>query len=144
MKRLIIAITLILLAASLFALKLFLPASNPMSEQQKEAVFAVVGESTHDFKTIKEADGPVTHTFKIKNEGKAPLVITNVTASCGCTSPDWTKQPIAPGKIGEVKVTYDPAGRPNPFSRPVAVYSNGHKGSYNLTIKGNVEAKKIQ
>jgi len=130
MKRLFIAFTLILLTAS------------QASAQQQEAVFAVVGESIHDFGTIKEADGSVTHTFKVKNEGKAPLVISRVVPSCGCTSPEWSKEPIAPGKTGEIKITYDPTGRPNTFTKTISVYSNGYTGSYVLTIKGIVEAKK--
>jgi hypothetical protein len=125
----------------LFGFTLFLLTTSLVSAQQKEAVFAVVGEASHDFGTIKEADGPVTHTFKIKNEGEAPLVVTKVAASCGCTTPEWTKEPIAPGKTGEIKVTYDPTGRPNPFNKTVSVYSNGKTGSSVLTIKGIVEPK---
>ena len=130
MKRLFFVFAFILLAASI------------ASAQQKEAVFAMVGDSIHDFGTIQEADGPVSCTFTIKNEGEKPLVITNVAPSCGCTSPDWTKEPIAAGKTGEIKITYDPAGRPQPFTKTIAVYSNGKTGSYVLTIKGIVEAKK--
>jgi len=129
MKRLLFAFTLVLFTASLTL------------AQQKEAVFAVVGESTHDFKTIKEANGSATHTFKVKNEGKAPLVITRVTASCGCTTPEYTTEPIAPGKTGEIKVTYDTTGRPGPFTKTISVFSNGYGGSYILTIKGVVEPK---
>ena len=129
MKRLLFVFTLILFTASL------------ASAQQKEAVFAIVGDSIHDFGDIKEADGPVTHTFKVKNEGETSLVITRVVPSCGCTSPDWTKDPIAPGKTGDIKITFDPTGRPAPFIKTVSVYSNGKTGTSVLTIKGNVEAK---
>ena len=129
MKRLLFAFILVLFTASL------------TSAQQKEAVFTVVGNAIHDFKTIKEANGSATHTFKVKNTGKAPLVIARATASCGCTSPEYTTEPIAPGKTGEIKVTFDTAGRPGPFNKTIQVYSNGYTGSYVLTIKGVVEPK---
>lgn len=127
MKRLIIAFTIVLFAVS------------PVSAQQEEAVFTVVGESTHDFKTIKEADGEATHTFTIKNEGKSPLVISKVTSTCSCTTAEFSKEPIASGSTAEIKVIYDPANRIGPFTRTVSVYSNGSKGTNILTIKGNVE-----
>ena len=129
MKRLLFVFSLILFTAS-FA-----------SAQQKEAIFKIVGDSIHDFGTIQEANGPVSYSFKVKNEGEAPLVITKVVPSCGCTTPDWTKEPIAPGKTGEIKVTYDPTNRVAPFTKTVSVYSNGKTGSYVLTIKGVVEGK---
>ena len=71
--------------------------------------------------------------------GDAPLVLTRVIASCGCTTPEWTKEPIAPGKSGDVKITYNPAGRPGVFAKAISIYSNGKKGSYILTIKGKVK-----
>jgi hypothetical protein len=89
---------------------------------------------------IKEADGKVSHTFKIKNDGKAPLVITRVIPSCGCTTPEWSKEPITPGKTGDIKVTYDPENRPTgAFTKTISVYSNGKTGSYLLTIRGEVK-----
>lgn len=87
-------------------------------------------ELTYNFGTIAEADGLASHTFVIKNTGDGPLVITRITASCGCTQPEWTKEPIAPGKTGNVKVTYNPKGRPGPFYKTISIFSNGKKGSY--------------
>lgn len=101
-------------------------------------------ELTYNFGTIAEADGLASHTFVVKNTGDSPLVITRITASCGCTQPEWTKAPIAPGKTGNVKVTYNPKGRPGPFYKTVSIFSNGKKGSYTLAIKGNVTPKPIQ
>lgn len=100
-------------------------------------------EQTYYFGTIAEADGLASHTFEIKNTGDGPLVITRVTASCGCTRPEWTKEPIAPGKTGNVKVTYNPKGRPGPFYKTISIFSNGKKGSYTLAIKGNVTPKQL-
>lgn len=104
----------------------------------------VVDEITHDFGTINEADGPASHVFTVKNTGTAPLVITRVTASCGCTQPEYSKEPIAPGKSGGLKITFDPKGRPGPFHKTVSIYSNGRKGTYTLALKGNVRAKTMQ
>lgn len=126
----------------LFVFSLILFMTSLASAQEKEAIFKIVGDSIHDFGTIQEADGPASYTFKVKNEGEAPLVVTRVVPSCGCTTPDWTKDPIAPGKTGEIKVTYDPTNRPGPFTKTVSVYSNGKTGSFVMTIKGTVEAKK--
>ena len=94
--------------------------------------------SSHDFGTIKEGDGNVSCVFTVKNTGGSPLVITRVISSCGCTTPEFTKEPIAPGKTGEIKVIYNPVGRVYPFSKTVSVYSNGKQGPLVLTIKGEV------
>ncbi|CAK7054546.1 MAG: hypothetical protein PARBA_01943 [Parabacteroides sp.] len=109
-----------------------------MATAQQKAIISV-DNTSHDFGVIKEVDGKVSHTFKITNTGDAPLVITRVIASCGCTTPEWTKEPIAPGKTGEVKITYDPKDRPGPFTKSISVYSNGKTGSYILTIRGDVQ-----
>lgn len=108
-----------------------------MASAQKKAVISA-DETSHDFGQIKEADGKVSTTFVVKNTGDAPLVITRVIASCGCTTPEWTKEPIAPGATGNIKITYDPKGRPGPFSKTISVYSNGKTGSFILTIRGEV------
>ena len=101
-------------------------------------------ELIYNFGSIEEADGLASHIFTIKNTGNGPLVITRITASCGCTQPEWTKAPIAPGKTGDVKVTYNPKGRPGPFYKTISIYSNGKKGSFSLGIKGNVIPKPTQ
>ena len=98
-------------------------------------------ELVYNFGTIAEADGLASHVFTIRNSGDAPLVITRVTASCGCTRPEWTKDPIAPGTTGEVRITYNPKGRPGPFYKTISIFSNGKKGSFRLAIKGNVSPK---
>lgn len=113
-------------------------ATGIASAQDKKAVISA--ETTvHDFGTIKEANGKVSCSFKVTNTGDMPLVITRVIASCGCTTPEFPKEPIAVGKSGEIKVTFDPAGRPGPFTKTISVYSNGKVGSYILSIRGEVE-----
>ena len=114
-------------------------ATGMVSAQQREASITVVGDAVHDFGDIKESDGSASHVFTVLNNGELPLVISRVIASCGCTTPEWTKEPIAPGKTGDVKVTYDTADRPGPFTKTISVYSNGKTGNYVLTIKGDVK-----
>lgn len=93
---------------------------------------------THDFGKIKKGV-PVTHEFKFTNKGKVPMVITNVAASCGCTTPDWTRDPIAPGGQGFVKATYN-AAAVGGFNKSVTVTSNVENGFVQLFIKGEVAA----
>lgn len=101
----------------------------------------VFEKSTHDFGTIKELDGPVTVVFKFTNTGTKPLFIRHAAASCGCTTPEYTKDPVAPDSSGFIKVTYNPAGRPSSFTKTVTVTSNAIQPISKLTIKGVVEAK---
>ena len=104
---------------------------------QKKAVI-VADTTVYDFGEIKEEGGIVSCVFKINNAGEAPLVITRVITPCGCTTTEWTKEPIAPVESGEIKVSYNPAGRPGPFTKVLSIYSNGKNGSYALTIRGKV------
>ena len=83
----------------IFIFMAILLATGIASAQNKAVISA--DETSFDFGTIKEANGNVSHTFKIKNSGEAPLVLTRVIASCGCTTPEWTKEPIAPGASGK-------------------------------------------
>jgi hypothetical protein len=90
----------------------------------------------HDFGTIKK-DVPVNHTFTFTNKGSAPLIITSVQASCGCTVTDYSNDPIAPGKTGYVKATYN-AAKTGVFSKTVTVNANTTEGAVLLSIKGIV------
>lgn len=100
-------------------------------------------ELTHDFGTIKENGGPVTHEFIFTNTGDAPLMIVNASASCGCTRPDYPKKPVKAGKSDKIKVTYLPKGRPGEFNKTVTVKTNAKKGrKVTLKIKGFVTPEK--
>ena len=87
----------------------------------------------HDFLTIKEDGGKVLHVFPFKNVGDADLVIKNVKTPCGCTSPQWTREAIAPGKGGYVEATFDPMHRPGAFSKTLTVISNTERINAYLT-----------
>lgn len=94
----------------------------------------------HDFGKV--AEGTIaTYEFKFKNTGNQPAIIANVQASCGCTTPDWTKTPVLPGKSGVIKAMYSSAGRPGVFNKTVTVTSNATEPSKVLTIKGAVLTK---
>jgi hypothetical protein len=97
--------------------------------------------NAHDFGKVNEEDGKITYVFDFKNAGATPLVINRVQASCGCTTPTWTKEPIEPGKKGSITVTYNPSGRPGPFTKTITVYSNASEEQTILTIKGEVIPK---
>ena len=92
----------------------------------------------HDFGKFKEEAGRQTFDFIVTNTGRDPLVIQNVVASCGCTTPDWTKQPIPSGGTGKVTAIYDPKDRPGVFNKTLSVYSNSKPEVVVLVIKGEV------
>jgi uncharacterized protein (DUF58 family) len=95
---------------------------------------------THDFAKLEE--GPVaTYTFEVTNTGNAPVVISNAQPSCGCTTPEWSKEPIMPGAKGKIKVGYNTPGRVGPFTKTITVTSNAENSSVILTIRGEVLAK---
>ena len=98
-------------------------------------------ELTYDFGKVNEENGKISHVFNFTNKGKTPLVITKVQASCGCTTPTWTKEPIEPGKKGTITVIYNPEGRPGVFNKSITVGSNASEEQLNLIIKGDVIPK---
>lgn len=107
-------------------------------DKYAEAKFEV---KSHDFGTIKEADGPVSCTFEFTNTGDKPLLIIDAAASCGCTRPEYPSKPIKPGKKGKIKVTYSPIGRPGFFKKTVKVKTNGKERNTTLHIEGKVIPK---
>ncbi|MCC8088064.1 MAG: DUF1573 domain-containing protein [Rikenellaceae bacterium] len=92
----------------------------------------------HDFGQINEADGPVTHVFEFENKGKVPYVIDFVSVSCGCTTPEYDKAPVMPGKKGSITITFDPAGRPGTFNKPIVITGNDRKDKVTVSIIGDV------
>lgn len=124
----------------LFALVLstsFLAAQNG-----KKAPKATFKSDVHDFGKVEESAGSVSCEFTFKNDGDAPLIIQRVQTTCGCTTPDYTKEPILPGKEGKIKVTYSTSGRPGVFDKKVTIFSNVPDEVYILTIKGEVIRKR--
>jgi len=120
---------------------LFLRPSGMVWGQQETAtqypVFSC-DELVHDFGKIKELEGFAVHEFVVKNTGKVPLVISRVMTSCGCAQPEWSHNPIEPGKEGFVIISYDMKDRPGPFEKRITVYTNERTLRRVLTIKGEV------
>ena len=94
---------------------------------------------SHDFGEITQGT-PVTTEFKFTNEGSAPVVISDVKVSCGCTTPYWTKEPILPGKTGVIKAQYNAANAGN-FKKSITVSLNTSEKTKVLYITGTVKAK---
>ncbi|MBQ3634767.1 MAG: DUF1573 domain-containing protein [Bacteroidales bacterium] len=96
---------------------------------------------SHDFGDVQEKEGKVTYIFNYTNTGGSPLVLSQVQASCGCTTPEWTRTPVRPQEKGTIKVTFDPTGRPGKFSKTITVQSNAQQPVKTLRITGNVLQK---
>jgi len=92
----------------------------------------------YDFGKFKEEAGKQSFDLVVTNSGNEPLVIQNIVASCGCTQPDWTKQPIPPGGTGKITARYDPANRPGQFNKTLSVYTNSKPEVVVLVLKGEV------
>ncbi|RYF61839.1 MAG: DUF1573 domain-containing protein [Cytophagaceae bacterium] len=91
---------------------------------------------THDFGKVEQGK-PVTHVFEFKNTGTDPIVINDAQASCGCTKPSFSREPIMPGKTGSISATYNAAAA-GPFNKSVTVTSNAEAGQAVLYLKGEV------
>ena len=98
-----------------------------------------VKKETHDFGKIPQGV-PVTNGFEVKNNGNEPLIISNVQTTCGCTVPEWTKEPIMPGQTGTVKAQFNAAAR-GKFHKSVTIVSNASNGPFKLNVAGEVVDK---
>jgi hypothetical protein len=102
----------------------------------------IVENPEHNFGTIPENGGSVTATFTIINKTDGAILITNATASCGCTVATSTKEPIEPGQKGKVTATYNPKSRPGGFDKTITATiktAEGTSEKITMRIKGNVE-----
>lgn len=128
----------ILLLFLMYSPLVFCQVSKPL--QFREEIF--------DFGMINEQAGPVLHEFSFTNNSSRPIKIINVQASCGCTTPDWSKEPIEPGKSGFIQASFNPAGRPGYFNKSLTVTTDFDPNPLTLQIKGQVavegEVEKLQ
>lgn len=121
-----------LIAAVAVAAGITLSAASPAGKAKIE-----FDSKSHDFGTIGAEGGPVSHTFTFTNTGTAPLIVVSATASCGCTKPEYTTEPVKPGKKGKIKVTYLPSGQPlGEFGKTVRVRTNAGGRREALQISG--------
>ena len=95
-------------------------------------------EVKYDFGSVV-AGGTVDHTFKFKNTGTAPLVISNIGVSCGCTTPEWTKAPVLPGKTGTITANFNTAGKTGMQNKVLTIESNSAAGNAMVSVVGEVK-----
>lgn len=124
----------------MIALMMVFGLSFAMAQNQSEIKFDKVN---HNFGTFSESTPIQKVTFTFTNTGKAPLVINQVVASCGCAVPRYDKKPIAPGQKGSIDITYNGQGKfPGHFKKSITVRTNGKTEMTRLYIEGVMEAKK--
>lgn len=106
-------------------------------QEQPEIKF---DKTVHNFGTFNEKTPVQTAVFAFTNIGKAPLIINQAIASCGCTIPSYTKEPIMPGEKGTVKVTYNGKGKfPGHFKKSITIRTNGKVEMVRLYIEGDMK-----
>ncbi|MDE6378938.1 MAG: DUF1573 domain-containing protein [Muribaculaceae bacterium] len=120
--------------AVLIGLLLLSPAA--IADNKKDARISF-SENVYDFGQVSLKKGKVSHVFTFTNSGGKALVISNARADCGCTRPEYSDAPVAPGKSGTLKVTFSPAAKGH-FSKKVTVTTNGNPRKVRLIIKGEV------
>lgn len=94
-------------------------------------------EETFDFGEVDEG-AVVEHTFHFTNTGKAPLLVSSARSTCGCTVPDWPKEPIAPGETGMLKVKFNTQGKKNQQTKPITVVANTYPATSKVFLQGFV------
>jgi len=98
-------------------------------------------ETTHDFGNIHEENGKVSHEFKFTNKGTAPLLITEIVPSCGCTTPTWPQEAVAPGQSAVIKAEFDPMGRPGEIHKTLTIKANTEPATSEVFLTGMVIPK---
>lgn len=93
---------------------------------------------THDYGTINEDSDLRICVFKFINHQKSPIAISHVQSSCGCAVPQYTKKVVPAGESGEIRIAYNPQGRPGRFNRSIIVSFSGQKEKIHLYVKGTV------
>ncbi len=113
------------------------PSSGNGSADQSNVPVFTFDKETHDFGKITQGE-KVSYNFKFKNTGKADLLISNATATCGCTVPDYPKQPVPPNAEGVITVTFDSAGKEGLVDKTVTITANTIPNTKVLTIKTEI------
>jgi hypothetical protein len=107
--------------------------------QDKLPVMTLLDSATYQFGAVQEGD-VVEHTFRFRNDGEFPLIINNVSASCGCTIPEWPRDPIAPEEESSILVRFNSKGKPGTQVKTITVYANTEPAYSELRLQGIVNA----
>lgn len=129
MKKYLFAFALVIVASFAFAQE---ESGTPASNAQ-----VTFTEKSFDFGDIKQGD-VVTHVFKFENTGTEPLILSDVRTTCGCTAPEWPKEPILPGKKSEIKVVFNSSGKVGSQNKVITVISNAKNSPERVSIVTNV------
>ena len=142
MKNILLPVFLICLLSSQFSCdnrRAGESAKATVSDKLPKITFAETG--VHDFGTITEGDS-VEHVFNFTNTGEFPLVVNNVTASCGCTTPEWPREPVKPGEKSFVRVKFNSRNKMGQQNKTVTIYANTDPAMTDLAFKVLVDPKK--
>ncbi len=112
-----------------------------MASHAQHAEPLLFRDKNHDFGNISETGGNVDHEFTFINNSGRAVRILSVQASCGCTTPDWSKEPILAGKSGFVKASFDPHGKPGYFNKSLTVSTDLDGNAISLYVRGQVVAE---
>lgn len=124
----------------LFGLFALVLAFGAKAQESTNGPVITFKEKSIDFGDIVQG-AKVEHTFVLTNTGSTPLVISNVAATCGCTVPAWPKEPVAPGKTAEIKVSFNSAGKMGKQNSVVRIYSNATEPIEKVSLISNVLPK---
>ena len=115
--------------------------SASMLEAKANGAEITFAEEAFEFGDIYQGD-VVEHTFAFENTGNAPLILSNVKTTCGCTAPKWSRDPIAPGETSEIQVRFNSAGKLNKQNKIITIVSNAINQDAKIRITTNVLPKK--
>lgn len=114
--------------------------TNTMAQKGAEIKFDKL---THNFGSFSESSPIQKCTFVFTNTGDAPLVINQAVASCGCTVPEYTKTPVAPGQTGKISITYNGKGKfPGHFKKSITIRSNAATSLVRIYVEGDMQEAK--
>ena len=129
MKKVLLLTVVFVMSALVFA--------QEAATASKEGAKIEFSEKSKDFGDIFQGD-KVSHTFKFKNTGNQPLILSNVITTCGCTATEWPREPIAPGAEAEINATFNSRGKMGKQNKVITVVSNSVEGSARVSIISNV------
>jgi Protein of unknown function (DUF1573). len=116
-------------------------ANDPSAQVFKDSTTVQMIDSVYDFGKVTDGE-KVEYSFRFKNTGNHPLIVSNASASCGCTVPEKPEEPISPGETGFIKVVFNSQNRIGVAHKTVTVTSNAYPGFPLLELKGEVISKK--